>query len=51
MAAKGVVLKVVSDQLGHSTIRMTAATYIHTVDKTKREAAAKMQEPLGSSPS
>ena len=44
MIAKGVDLKVVSDQLGHLTIRLTADTYIHTVEKTKREAAAKMQE-------
>ena len=47
MLAKGVDLKVVSDQLGHSTIRLTADTYIHTVEKTKREAAAKMQELFG----
>jgi site-specific recombinase XerD len=41
LLAKGVELKVESEQLWLSTIRLTADTYIRTVEETKRHRAAK----------
>lgn len=47
MLAAGVPLKVVSDQLGHSTITVTADRYAGVVPEQRREAAAAMDRALG----
>jgi integrase len=44
----GVDLKTVSSALGHSTIKTTADVYAHVSEKMKREAAAKVDDGLGS---
>ena len=47
MLAAGVPLKVVSDQLGHSTITVTADRYAGVVPEQRREAADAMDRTLG----
>jgi integrase len=46
MLAHGIGLKVVSDVMGHSSIRMTADTYGHTQSSERRQAAATMADVL-----
>ena len=46
MLAQGVKLQVVSDVLGHSSIRMTADVYGHLLDPDRESAAAAMTEAL-----
>lgn len=43
---QGEDLKIVADQLGHSTIRLTADTYGHTTEGMKRRAAIKINSAL-----
>jgi integrase len=45
--ARGVPLPVISDMLGHSTIRVTADLYRHRVPELSKEAAQRMQEAVG----
>lgn len=45
--AAGVPLPVISDMLGHSTIRVTADLYRHRVPELSRDAAQRMQEAVG----
>jgi integrase len=47
LLAAGVPLKVVSEQLGHSTITITADRYAGVVSEQRREAAAAMDRALG----
>jgi integrase len=42
MLAQGVKIQVVSQVLGHSSIRMTADVYGHLLDPDRREAAQAM---------
>jgi integrase len=42
MLAQGVKIKVVSQVLGHSSIRMTADVYGHLLDPDRKEAAQAM---------
>ena len=46
MLAQGVKLQVVSDVLGHSSIRMTADVYGHLLDPDRESAAAAITEVL-----
>jgi integrase len=46
MLASGVKLQVVSEVLGHSSIRMTADVYGHILDPDRRQAASAMSEVL-----
>lgn len=46
MLASGVKLQVVSEVLGHSSIRMTADVYGHILDPDRRHAATAMSEVL-----
>jgi integrase len=46
MLASGVKLQVVSEVLGHSSIRMTADVYGHILDPDRQQAAAAMSEVL-----
>ena len=39
MAAAGVPLSVVKDQLGHATLSMTADTYAHAVPAAMKQAS------------
>ena len=43
----GVTLKVVSQNLGHASIQITADTYGHVTDEAARAGAAKVAEALG----
>lgn len=43
----GVALKVVSSNLGHASIQITADTYGHVTDDAARDAAAKVAKALG----
>jgi integrase len=45
--AMGVPLPVISDMLGHSTIRVTSDLYRHRVADLARDAAERMQEAVG----
>lgn len=45
--AAGVPLKVVSESLGHSTIGVTSAIYVHLLDQTKRDKADALEAYLG----
>lgn len=45
--AAGVSMKVVSESLGHSSIAVTSAMYVHLLDNTKREKAALLDAFLG----
>ncbi len=45
--ASGVDLKTVSSALGHSTITMTANTYLHAVESLQQDAAARIETMLG----
>jgi integrase len=45
--AAGVPLKAVSDSLGHSSIGVTSAIYVHLLDQTKLDKADRLQEYLG----
>lgn len=45
--ASGVDLKTVSSALGHSTIAMTANTYVHAVESLQRDSAARLDTLLG----
>lgn len=45
--ASGVDLKTVSSALGHSTIAMTANTYVHAVEALQDDAAARIDGLLG----
>ena len=47
MHAAGVPLEVISDILGHSTVRVTADLYRHRVPELASEAARRMQEAIG----
>ena len=47
LIAQGVPLKVVSDLLGHSSIALTANTYGHVLEASRREAAEAMDRALG----
>ncbi len=49
LIARGVPLKVVSETLGHSSIRVTADVYGHLLDEGRRAAADAMDEALGGS--
>ena len=46
MLASGVKLQVVSEVLGHSSIRMTADVYGHILDPDRQHAASAMSEVL-----
>lgn len=46
LLAQGVPLKVVSEVLGHSSIRVTADVYAHLLDEAKAEAADAMSSAL-----
>ena len=46
MLASGVKLQVVSEVLGHSSIRMTADIYGHILDPDRQQAASAMSEVL-----
>lgn len=46
MLARGVKIQVVSEILGHSSIRMTADVYGHILDPDRKVAAAEMGEVL-----
>jgi integrase len=39
-------LKVVSERLGHSTIRLTADTYSHVLESMQQETASKLESML-----
>jgi integrase len=43
---KGVHMKVVSDRLGHSTIKLTLDCYTHLVPVQDREAADRLESPI-----
>jgi hypothetical protein len=45
--ASGVDLKTVSAALGHSTISMTANTYIHAIESLQRDAADRIDVMIG----
>ncbi len=47
LLAMGVPLKLVSDVLGHSSIRITADVYGHLLDDAKAEAANAMARVMG----
>jgi integrase len=47
MFAAGVPLPVISDILGHSTIRVTADLYRHRVPELSLDAARRVQEAVG----
>ena len=47
LIAMGVPLKVVSETLGHSSIRITADVYGHLLDESRIEAARAMERALG----
>lgn len=47
LVAAGVPLSVVSDMLGHSSIRITNDIYIHLMDEAKQSAADAMERVLG----
>lgn len=47
MFERGVPLAVISDILGHSTIRVTADLYRHRVPELSEDAARRMQEAVG----
>lgn len=51
MLAHGVKLQVVSEVLGHSSIRMTADVYGHILDPDREAAASAMADVLWSKPS
>ena len=46
LAAQGVPLKVISEIVGHSDIRLTQNVYQHVFQPAKREAASKMNDLL-----
>jgi integrase len=46
LLAQGVPLKVISDTLGHSSIRVTADIYAHLMEPAKDEAAVAMEAAL-----
>lgn len=46
MLASGVKLQVVSEVLGHSSIRMTADVYGHILDPDRQQAASAMSKVL-----
>ena len=48
--AAGVPLRTVADQLGHSTITITADTYAAVVPELRREAADAMDRVLSEGP-
>lgn len=50
MAAAGVPLHIVKDQLGHSQIGLTSNTYAHAVPTALREASAILERSLNSAP-
>jgi integrase len=41
-------MKVVSESLGHSSIGITSAIYVHLLDDSKREKSAKLDAFLSS---
>ena len=43
----GVPIKVVSERLGHSTVKLTLDTYSHVLPTMQRAAAEKMGRILG----
>lgn len=45
--AAGVDLKTLSSSMGHSTITLTANTYLHASDSLQRDAAARIDAVLG----
>jgi len=49
LLALGVPLKVVSEMLGHSTIRLTADTYSHVMPALQAEAASRLDAIFGES--
>jgi integrase len=48
MGYAGFSLKEISEQLGHSTIRLTADTYSHVLPDMKQEGVRKMEQFLAS---
>lgn len=44
MLMQGVHPKVISDRLGHSTVKLTMGTYSHVLPGIQREAAQKMDD-------
>jgi len=50
MLAQGVPIEVVSDILGHSSIRMTADVYGHILEPQRAAAADAMAKALWSNP-
>lgn len=48
MGYAGFSLKEISEQLGHSTIRLTADTYSHVLPDMKQEGVRKMEQLLAS---
>lgn len=50
LIAQGVPLKVISELLGHSSIRITADVYGHLMEPSKAEAAEAMQDALWGTP-
>ena len=48
LLAAGVHPKVVQERLGHATVAITLDTYSHVMGSLQRDAAAKIDEILGS---
>lgn len=48
LLAQGVDARTIMETLGHSTITMTLDTYAHVMETTLKQAAARMDEALGS---
>jgi integrase len=51
MLMAGIPLKVVSERLGHSSIKITADTYQHVLPSLQQEAVAKLDIAFGANPS
>ena len=47
LLAMGVELKVISEMLGHSSIRITADVYGHLLEPSRQDAAAAMERAIG----
>jgi integrase len=50
MLSQGVPLKLVSEQLGHSSIAITSDVYAHLDRESKRAAADALERAIGDAP-
>jgi hypothetical protein len=50
LIAQGVIIKAISELLGHSSVAFTLQVYGHLIKETKRETADKMDAPLSPIP-